>query len=84
MLAPVPDLLIEMIREGQESGELRGFPPAIDLGEHVTFLLFLRCFTRPFETAEESADVILTMLFGAVRPELLERPGVQSMGRHAA
>ena len=84
VLAPIPDLLVEMIREGQESGELRGFPPAIDLGEHVTFLLFLRCFTRPFETAGESADVILTMLFGAVRPELLERPGVQSMGRCAA
>jgi AcrR family transcriptional regulator len=84
VLAPVPDLLIEMIREGQQNGELRGFPPARDLGEHVTFLLFLRCFTRPFETAGESADVILTMLFGAVRPELLECPGVQSMGRHAA
>jgi AcrR family transcriptional regulator len=84
VLAPVPDLLVELIRDGQQSGELRGFPNATDLGEHVTFLLFLRCFTRPFETAGESADVILTMLFGAVRPELLERPGVRSMGRHAA
>jgi AcrR family transcriptional regulator len=84
VLAPVPDLLVELIREGQRSGELREFPPSTDLGEHVTFLLFSRCFTRPFETAGESADVILTMLFGAVRPEVLERPGVQSMGRHAA
>jgi AcrR family transcriptional regulator len=84
VLAPVPHLLVEMIREGQQSGELRGFPNATDLGEHVTYLLFLRCFMRPLETAGESADAILTMLFGALRPELLERPGVQSMGRHAA
>lgn len=74
-LVPIPARLAELIGRAQGCGEAHTFPPARDLATQVTNLLLLRCLTRPGESAEDSAEVVLTMTFGVLRPELLVEAG---------
>ena len=74
-LAPIPDVAFEMIRALQTAGRLREYPPALDIAVQVTNLLLLRCMTRPSEAASESAELLLTILFGVLSPETLVESG---------
>jgi hypothetical protein len=42
----------------------------------VINLLLVRSLNRPDETADQTAEMLLTVMFGAVKPELLARRGV--------
>lgn len=70
-LAPFPDAVTALIASGQSHGVFRSYPPAVDLGPNLTNLLLLRTFTRPNETADETAEFILTLAFGALAPKRL-------------
>jgi AcrR family transcriptional regulator len=70
-LAPVPLPLRVLIECGQATGELRAYPPAIEVSEMIVNLLLLRSISRPNESAEVTAELLLTALFGMLRPELL-------------
>lgn len=74
-IVPIPHRLAELIGRIQESGEARTFPAAWDLATQTTNLLLLRCLTRPGEDARDSAEVILTLLFGVLKPEVLAEAG---------
>ncbi|MEX0789839.1 MAG: TetR/AcrR family transcriptional regulator [Actinomycetota bacterium] len=74
-IAPIPTRLNELIEQAQASSDARTFPPARDLATQVTNLLLLRCLTRPQESAADSAEVVLTIMFGVLRPEVLVEAG---------
>lgn len=71
VLAPIPDSLRMLIEHGQRNGELRTFPPAPELSAIIVNMLLLRCVDRPHEPPENTAELLLTVMFGSLRPELL-------------
>lgn len=76
-LAPVPESLRMLIEHGQRSGELRAFPPATEMSAIIVSLLLPRRVNRPHESPEATAELLLTVMFGSLRPDLLavgERP----------
>jgi AcrR family transcriptional regulator len=78
VVAPVADVAIELISRGQQSGELRSWPPADEVGTMIINLLLLRAVGRPHDPPELIAELMLTLLFGALRPELLSDAGPDS------
>ena len=71
VLAPVGAVLCELVGRGQETGELRPWPPGDDIGTMLVVLLLVRAVGRRHEPPELTAELMLTLLFGALRPELL-------------
>ena len=71
LLAPVPDSIRLLVEHGQSTGELRAFPPAADISAMIVNTLLTRTMSRPDESADARAELLLTVLFGALRPELL-------------
>lgn len=76
VLAPLPEVLVRAITSGQESGVLRPYPPAVDIGRNVINLLIVRSMTTPCESAEDTAELLLTMLFGTLHPQTLVGAGL--------
>ncbi|MCW0212867.1 MAG: TetR/AcrR family transcriptional regulator [Pseudonocardia sp.] len=70
-LAPMTSTIQGLIEDGQRSGELRSFPPAVEISGMVVNLLMIRSLNRPHETADQTAEMLLTVMFGAVKPEFL-------------
>jgi len=66
---------IELIARGQAMGELRSWPPADEIGTMVVDLLLVRAVGRPHDPPEVTAELMLTVLFGTLRPELLADAG---------
>jgi len=75
VLAPVGEVLVELISRGQRTGELRAWPPAEEIGIMLTDLLLVRAVGRQHDPPEITAELMLTLLFGALRPELLTDAG---------
>ena len=75
VLAPVGEVLRELIARGQRTGELRAWPSADDLGTMLVDLMLIRAVGRPHDPPELTAELMLTLLFGALRPELLADAG---------
>jgi AcrR family transcriptional regulator len=71
VLAPVGEVVVELIRRGQQSGELRPWPPAEEIGTMLVDLLLVRAVGRPYDPPEITAELLLTLLFGALRPEMV-------------
>jgi hypothetical protein len=71
----VGEVLRELIARGQRTGELRAWPSADDLGTMLVDLLLVRAVGRPHDPPELTAELMLTLLFGALRPELLADAG---------
>ena len=67
--------MVHLIAAGQEQGILRRYPPAPDIGPQITNLLLVRVMTRPRESAPDTAELMLTVLFGTLRPEMLVASG---------
>jgi AcrR family transcriptional regulator len=78
VLAPVGEVIGELVTRGQATGELRGWPPAPEISTMLVDLLLLRAVGRPHEPPEVTAEMMLTLLFGALRPELLVDAGPDS------
>lgn len=71
LLAPVPTPLQLLIEHGQAQGELRAYPPAIELSGFVVNMVLMRAINRPNESPADLAELLLTVMFGALKPELL-------------
>lgn len=71
LLAPVPEPIRILVEHGQRTGELRAYPPAEDVSTMVVNVILTRAMTRPGEPGDARAELLLTMLFGTLRPELL-------------
>jgi AcrR family transcriptional regulator len=71
ILAPLDMALLLLIRHGQDTGELRKHPPAAEISGVIVNLLLVRSINRKEEPPAVTADLLLTMLFGALRPDLL-------------
>ncbi len=71
VLAPVGEVLCELVARGQRTGELRAWPPAGEIGTMLVDLLLVRAVGRQQDPPEITAELMLTLLFGALRPELL-------------
>jgi AcrR family transcriptional regulator len=74
-LAPLPASITLLVEHGQRSGELRRFPAADEVSGMITNLLLLRSINRPQEPPEVTAEVLLTAMFGMLRPDLLAAAG---------
>ncbi|MCW2719769.1 MAG: hypothetical protein QOG20_4934 [Pseudonocardiales bacterium] len=70
-LAPIPEALRLLVEHGQRTGELRPYPPAGEISTMIVNLLLLRSVNRPDESPEAAAELLLTVMFGSLRPELL-------------
>ncbi len=70
-LVPLPDAIRILVEHGQDTGQLRAYPPAAEISAMIVNLLLLRAVNRPDEPADARAELLLTVLFGALRPELL-------------
>jgi AcrR family transcriptional regulator len=70
-LAPVPDTILGLLQDGQAAGELRPYPPALEISGMIVNLLLIRAVNRPHEPPEQTAELLLTVLFGTLKPELL-------------
>jgi AcrR family transcriptional regulator len=71
VLAPLGEVLVGLIEHGQRTGELRCWPPAAEITKPVVDLLLLRAIGRPDDPPEDTAELLLTLLFGALRPDVL-------------
>ena len=69
--APVAEPIRLLIAHGQDTGELRRYPSAEESSEIVAELLLTCSVRRPHLEPEAAAELLLTVLFGMVRPELL-------------
>jgi AcrR family transcriptional regulator len=78
VLAPLADVTIELIERGQRTGELRPYPPAGEIGTMLINLMLVRAVGRPHDPWEHTAELMLTLLLGALRPELLVEGGPDS------
>ena len=75
VLAPVGAVVCELVARGQHTGELRPWPSAEEIGTMLVDLLLVRAVGRPHDPPELTAELMLTLLFGALRPELLTDAG---------
>ena len=71
VLAPVGAVLVDLVSRGQQSGELRAWPTAEDIGTMIVDVLLVRAVAQPHDPPEVTAELLLTFLFGALRPDLL-------------
>jgi AcrR family transcriptional regulator len=76
-LVPMTEALELLIAYGQSTGELRSYPSARDLSGLLVNTVLIRNVNRPGESADTAADLLLTVMFGTLRPEVIigaERP----------
>jgi hypothetical protein len=56
----LPQPLVKIIAYGQQAGAFKPEPNAMDVGTYHTNALLMRVLTRPDETAEETAGIVLS------------------------
>jgi AcrR family transcriptional regulator len=71
IIAPMHQPLLLLIEHGQATGELRDYPPALEISGMIVNMLLVRSVNRSDEQPSVTADLLLTMLLGALRPELV-------------
>ncbi len=74
-LAPLPDALRLLIEHGQRTGELRTYPPANEISAIAANILILRSVNRAGQPPDIAAELLLTVIFGTLCPEILTAPG---------
>ena len=75
-LAPAPLPVRLLVEHGQRTGQFRTHPPALEVGAMTTNLLLIRCVNRPGESEEATVEMLLTVIFGMLRPDLLAAAGL--------
>jgi len=76
-LVPMPEALELLIEHGQRTGELRTYPSARDVSGLLIDIVLTRNVNRPEETPDAAAELLLSVMFGVLQPELAagaERP----------
>lgn len=77
ILAPVPLALELLIECGQRDGTLRAYPIAREISGLIVDAVLARNVDRPAEDPDTTAELLLSVMFGTLRPDLLvgvERP----------
>jgi AcrR family transcriptional regulator len=74
-LAPIPTSILMLVQHGQGTGELRRFPSALEVSGLIANMLLIRSINRPQEPPEFTCEMLLTVMFGMLRPELLVDAG---------
>ena len=69
--APLAESIQVLVEHGQRTGELRPYPPAVDLSRLVVDLMLLRCVDIGQSTARLTTQLLLTVTMGVLRPDLL-------------
>jgi AcrR family transcriptional regulator len=75
VLAPLSAVLVGLIEHGQKTGELRRWPDGREIGGTIVNLLLVRVVDRKHEPPEATAELLLTLLFGALRPDIAAGAG---------
>jgi AcrR family transcriptional regulator len=75
-LAPIPASIRILVEHGQETGELRRFPSPHEVSGLIVNMLLIRSINRPHELPAVTCEMLLTVMFGMLRPELLADAGV--------
>lgn len=70
-IARMPDTILALIERGQATGALRPHPPAVEISGMLVNILMMRAINRPTEPPEVTTGLILTVLYGVLRPEAL-------------
>jgi hypothetical protein len=70
-LVPMTEALELLIAHGQSVGELRPYPSARDLSGLLVNTVLIRNVSRPGENADTTAELLLTVMFGTLRPEVI-------------
>ncbi len=76
-LVPMPQALDLLIAHGQRTATLRRYPSSADMSGLLVNTVLARNLNRPTENPEVTAELLLTVMFGALCPELpgsAERP----------
>jgi AcrR family transcriptional regulator len=68
-IAPLLDVICKLVRHGQAIGQLRTHPSAVEISAVVVNLLLVRSINRTDDPPEATADLLETILFGALCPE---------------
>lgn len=76
-LVPLPDAIRILVEHGQQTGGLRRYPGADEISRIVVNLLLIRAVTHPAEPPDIRAELLLTVMFGTLCPELLTAGGAQ-------
>ncbi|MGI5130597.1 TetR/AcrR family transcriptional regulator [Pseudonocardia sp. CA-107938] len=71
LIAPVPLPITLLIEYGQRRGELRTYPAPSEMSATIVNVLLMRAVNRPTESPADLAELLLTVMFGALKPELL-------------
>ncbi len=80
-LVPMPEALELLIEHGQRTGELRAYPPSRDMSGLLINTLLTRNVNRPDEPPEMAAELLLSVMFGVLQPEIAA--GAERPFRHA-
>ena len=70
-VAPINVALLLLIEHGQATGELRSYPSATEISGMIVNMLLVRSVNRQEESPAVTAELLTTMLFGALRPDLI-------------
>ncbi|HET6258394.1 MAG TPA: helix-turn-helix domain-containing protein [Pseudonocardia sp.] len=74
-LAPIPEAIRVLVEHGQGTGEVRRFPSAVEVSALIVNTLLIRSVNRPHEPPEITSEMLLTVMFGMLRPDLLADTG---------
>jgi AcrR family transcriptional regulator len=81
VLVPMPEALELLIGHGQRTGALRAYPSARDLSGLLINIALTRNVNRQEETPEIAAELLLSVMFGVLQPEIAA--GAERPFRHA-
>jgi len=74
-LANIPESIRVLVEHGQRTGEVRRFPSAFEVSALIVNMLLIRSINRPHELPEVTSEMLLTVMFGILRPDLLVNAG---------
>lgn len=69
--APIGHIVRLLVEHGQRTGQLRRYPPAVSISRQIVNMLLLSCVDLAQDDPEGVAELLLTVLFGTLRPELV-------------
>jgi AcrR family transcriptional regulator len=73
--APIGHIVGLLVEHGQRTGQLRRHPPAVSISRQIVNMMLLSCVDVGQSAPDEVAELLLTVLFGCLRPELLTDGG---------
>lgn len=76
--APLAESIRILIDHGQRTGQLRAYPPAVDLSRLVVAMMLIRCVDIGQHTPAATTELLGTVLLGTLCPDRLVAAGPDS------